>query len=127
MVVLVVFLVQSHTPDKVRKMVSSPPFLILLPLLPHSSLIFPSPSSFIVCSYELIPLVAVFFVFSVFTCVGALAIVGRLDCVDIDLLGWWLAERQVKEGGLNGRPEKLPDVCMRFSFLCVVTTLGIHH
>jgi len=25
-------------------------------------------------------------------------------------IGWWLAERQVKAGGLNGRPEKLPDV-----------------
>jgi hypothetical protein len=32
--------------------------------------------------------------------------------VDKDLLGWWLAERQVKEGGLNGRPEKLADVRM---------------
>jgi geranylgeranyl transferase type-2 subunit beta len=36
---------------------------------------------------------------------------GSLDRLDRDLLGWWLAERQVKEGGLNGRPEKLPDVC----------------
>ena len=31
--------------------------------------------------------------------------------VDADLLGWWLCERQVKAGGLNGRPEKFPDVC----------------
>ena len=23
----------------------------------------------------------------------------------------WLSERQTKSGGLNGRPEKLPDVC----------------
>jgi len=47
---------------------------------------------------------------AVFCCVGALAIGGALHHVDKDLLGWWLAERQVKTGGLNGRPEKLPDV-----------------
>ncbi|KAL6135301.1 hypothetical protein ACLB2K_067529 [Fragaria x ananassa] len=34
-----------------------------------------------------------------------------LHRIDKDLLGWWLCERQVKAGGLNGRPEKLPDVC----------------
>jgi len=47
----------------------------------------------------------------IFCCVGALAILGGLNHVDADLLGWWLCERQVKDGGLNGRPEKLPDVC----------------
>ncbi|XP_048328762.1 geranylgeranyl transferase type-2 subunit beta 1 isoform X3 [Ziziphus jujuba] len=47
----------------------------------------------------------------VFCCVGALAITGALHHIDKDLLGWWLCERQVKSGGLNGRPEKLPDVC----------------
>ncbi|KAF2222195.1 geranylgeranyl transferase type 2 subunit beta [Elsinoe ampelina] len=47
----------------------------------------------------------------VFTCVGALAIAGRLDLVDTDRLGGWLSERQVLNGGLNGRPEKLEDVC----------------
>ncbi|CAA2993635.1 geranylgeranyl transferase type-2 subunit beta 1-like [Olea europaea subsp. europaea] len=47
----------------------------------------------------------------IFCCVGALAITGSLHHVDEDLLGWWLCERQVKSGGLNGRPEKLPDVC----------------
>jgi geranylgeranyl transferase type-2 subunit beta len=26
------------------------------------------------------------------------------------MLGWWLAERQLPSGGLNGRPEKLEDV-----------------
>ncbi|KAF5939185.1 hypothetical protein HYC85_023444 [Camellia sinensis] len=46
----------------------------------------------------------------VFCCVGALAITGSLHHIDKDLLGWWLCERQVKSGGLNGRPEKLPDV-----------------
>ncbi|XVF66935.1 hypothetical protein PTKIN_Ptkin10aG0080100 [Pterospermum kingtungense] len=47
----------------------------------------------------------------IFCCVGALAIAGSLHHIDKDLLGWWLCERQVKSGGLNGRPEKLPDVC----------------
>lgn len=47
----------------------------------------------------------------VFTCVGALAIAERLDLVDADKLGGWLSERQLPNGGLNGRPEKLEDVC----------------
>ncbi|GFF32278.1 beta subunit of rab geranylgeranyltransferase [Aspergillus lentulus] len=47
----------------------------------------------------------------VFTCVGALAIAGRLDLVNKDRLGSWLSERQLDNGGLNGRPEKLPDAC----------------
>ncbi len=35
----------------------------------------------------------------------------RLDReVDQQMLGWWLAERQLPNGGLNGRPEKLEDV-----------------
>ena len=47
----------------------------------------------------------------IFTCVGALAIADRLDLVDKDRLGAWLSERQLDNGGLNGRPEKLEDVC----------------
>ena len=47
----------------------------------------------------------------IFTCVAALCIAKRLDLVNIDLLGWWLCERQSPNGGLNGRPEKLEDVC----------------
>lgn len=47
----------------------------------------------------------------IFTCVGALAIVRKLDLVDKDKLGGWLSERQLPNGGLNGRPEKLEDVC----------------
>ncbi|ONM02936.1 Geranylgeranyl transferase type-2 subunit beta 2 [Zea mays] len=54
---------------------------------------------------------AVDFVVSLFCCVGALAITGSLHHIDRDLLGWWLCERQCKDGGLNGRPEKLADVC----------------
>ncbi|CEQ42876.1 SPOSA6832_04750, partial [Sporobolomyces salmonicolor] len=40
----------------------------------------------------------------------ALAILDRLDLVDSDTLCWWLCERQLANGGLNGRPEKLEDV-----------------
>ena len=47
----------------------------------------------------------------IYTCVGALSIAGRLDLVDKDRLGGWLSERQLPHGGLNGRPEKLEDVC----------------
>ena len=46
---------------------------------------------------------------------GALAILDRLDLVDSDTLCWWLCERQLPNGGLNGRPEKLEDVCF-FSY-----------
>ncbi|RUP51510.1 terpenoid cyclases/protein prenyltransferase alpha-alpha toroid [Jimgerdemannia flammicorona] len=42
----------------------------------------------------------------VFCGVGALAIVNALHHVDADLLGWWLCERQLGNGGLNGRPQK---------------------
>jgi geranylgeranyl transferase type-2 subunit beta len=34
-----------------------------------------------------------------------------------DLLAWWLCERQTPSGGLNGRPEKLQDVC--YSWWCL--------
>lgn len=47
----------------------------------------------------------------IYVCVGALAIAGRLDLVNKDRLGGWLSERQLDNGGLNGRPEKLQDVC----------------
>ena len=47
----------------------------------------------------------------IFTCIGALAITGRLNLVNRDKLAGWLSERQLVNGGLNGRPEKLEDVC----------------
>lgn len=54
-----------------------------------------------------------FFAREVFVCTAALAILGRLEEeVDQDALGWWLAERQLPNGGLNGRPEKLEDVSL---------------
>ena len=48
--------------------------------------------------------------YTVFVCVAALAILDRLEVVDLDTLAWWLSERQLPSGGLNGRPEKLEDV-----------------
>jgi len=62
-----------------------------------------------------------------FCCVGAMAITDRLDLVDRDLLGWWLAERQLPEGGLNGRPEKLPDVCYSWWVLSTLCSINRDH
>ena len=55
--------------------------------------------------------VALSFFFIVWVCTAALAILDRLDVIDVPTLGWWLAERQLPNGGMNGRPEKLEDVC----------------
>ncbi|TFY74074.1 hypothetical protein EWM64_g9938, partial [Hericium alpestre] len=60
----------------------------------------------------------------VFVCICALAILDRLDVIDEKLLGWWLAERQLPNGGLNGRPEKLEDVCYSFWALSALSVLG---
>jgi geranylgeranyl transferase type-2 subunit beta len=64
----------------------------------------------------------------IFTCVGALAIAGQLHRIeDADLLGWWLAERQTSSGGLNGRPEKLNDVCYSWWVLSSLSILERVH
>ena len=63
----------------------------------------------------------------VFCCTAALAICGALDAVDGDRLGWWLAARQVDGGGLNGRPEKLPDVCYSWWVLSSLAILRRLH
>ena len=61
----------------------------------------------------------------VFTCVAALAIAGKVEeYVEADVLGFWLAERQLPGGGLNGRPEKLPDVCYSWWILASLKILG---
>ncbi|KAG7351509.1 prenyltransferase and squalene oxidase repeat domain containing protein [Nitzschia inconspicua] len=61
----------------------------------------------------------------VFCCVGALSIAKSLHKINHpDLLGWWLAERQVDSGGLNGRPEKQADVCYSWWILSVMTIIG---
>ncbi|OMP81345.1 putative geranylgeranyl transferase type-2 subunit beta [Diplodia seriata] len=63
----------------------------------------------------------------VFTCVGALAIAGRLDLVDRDRLGGWLSERQRPNGGLNGRPEKLEDACYSWWVLSAMAMIDRLH
>jgi geranylgeranyl transferase type-2 subunit beta len=61
----------------------------------------------------------------IFTCVGALSIAKRLDLLrDVDLLCWWLSERQCDSGGLNGRPEKQADVCYSWWILSSLSILG---
>ena len=72
----------------------------------------------------------------IFVCVGALQICNQLDLLytadddeeeENDKLAWWLAERQVKVGGLNGRPEKLPDVCYSWWVLSSLAALKKKH
>lgn len=63
----------------------------------------------------------------IFTCVGALAIADRLDLVDRDKLGGWLSERQLDNGGLNGRPEKMADVCYSWWVLSSLAMIGKLH
>lgn len=60
----------------------------------------------------------------IFTVVAALDILGRLDSIDTENAASWLSERQVPEGGLNGRPEKLPDVCYSWWVLSSLAMLG---
>ena len=47
-----------------------------------------------------------------------------MEEVDPDLLGWWLCERQLASGGLNGRPEKKPDVCYSWWVLSSLKMIG---
>eukprot|EP00042_Codosiga_hollandica_P047962 m.528969 g.528969 ORF g.528969 m.528969 type:complete len:366 (+) comp57563_c0_seq21:944-2041(+) len=63
----------------------------------------------------------------IYCCISALAVVGELERVDADLIGWWLAERQLPSGGLNGRPEKLPDVCYSWWVVASLSTIGRVH
>ncbi|KAI9178763.1 Rab geranylgeranyltransferase [Blastocladiella emersonii ATCC 22665] len=62
----------------------------------------------------------------VFCCVGALHLLNRLSSVpNLSALGWWLSERQLPNGGLNGRPEKLEDVCYSWWVLSSLAMLGM--
>lgn len=63
----------------------------------------------------------------IFTCVGALAIAGRLDRVNHKRLAAWLSERQLKNGGLNGRPEKKEDVCYSWWVMSTMAMLDKLH
>ncbi|KAI5298464.1 hypothetical protein KEM56_004025, partial [Ascosphaera pollenicola] len=62
----------------------------------------------------------------ILTCVGALSIAGRIDGVDARLAAW-LSERQLPNGGLNGRPEKLEDVCYSWWVAASLAILGKLH
>ena len=63
----------------------------------------------------------------VWVSVGALALADRLDLIDPTTLGWWLSERQLANGGLNGRPEKLEDVCYSWWNLAALSIIGKLH
>ncbi|XP_059545146.1 geranylgeranyl transferase type-2 subunit beta isoform X2 [Myotis daubentonii] len=63
----------------------------------------------------------------IYCCTGFLAITNQLHQVNSDLLGWWLCERQLPSGGLNGRPEKLPDVCYSWWVLASLKIIGRLH
>lgn len=65
----------------------------------------------------------------IFTCVGALAIAGELGRLQGGgvVLADWLCERQLASGGLNGRPEKLEDVCYSWWVLSSLAMLGKLH
>ncbi|XP_068140306.1 geranylgeranyl transferase type-2 subunit beta [Drosophila tropicalis] len=63
----------------------------------------------------------------IYCCVGFLSLTQRLHLLDVDKLGWWLCERQLPAGGLNGRPEKLPDVCYSWWVLSSLTIMGRLH
>nr|XP_020447307.1 geranylgeranyl transferase type-2 subunit beta isoform X1 [Monopterus albus] len=63
----------------------------------------------------------------IYCCTGFLSLTGQLHQVNADLLGWWLCERQLPSGGLNGRPEKLPDVCYSWWVLASLKIIGRIH
>lgn len=65
-----------------------------------------------------------YLLYKIYCCVGFLSIMNRLDSINIDLLGWWLAERQLPCGGLNGRPEKMQDVCYSWWVMSSLKIIG---
>lgn len=62
----------------------------------------------------------------IYCALGSLSLLGRLESLpDAEALAWWLAERQLPgSGGLNGRPEKLPDLCYSWWVLASLCILG---
>lgn len=65
-----------------------------------------------------------------FTSLGTLSILSRHqnislnELIDVHSTGWWLSLRQLRNGGLNGRPEKLEDVCYSWWVLSSLAMLG---
>ncbi|KAI0566207.1 Rab geranylgeranyltransferase beta subunit [Gracilaria domingensis] len=63
----------------------------------------------------------------VFCCVGALCLADALHRIqdeEKERLSLWLCERQLPCGGLNGRPDKLEDVCYSWWVLSSLSMLG---
>ncbi|VDP41471.1 unnamed protein product [Heligmosomoides polygyrus] len=56
-------------------------------------------------------------------CGIASLLLSRLESIDRDRTAEWLAQRQCLSGGLNGRPEKLPDVCYSWWVLASLAML----
>ena len=52
------------------------------------------------------------FSLQIYCCLGALAIADSLHYVNADMLGWWLCERQLPSGGLNGEFERMAGFCL---------------
>lgn len=63
----------------------------------------------------------------IYCCVGFFSVTKQLHLLEIEKLSWWLCERQLPSGGLNGRPEKLPDVCYSWWVLASLTMMGKLH
>lgn len=66
-----------------------------------------------------------------FVCIGALRILGAVERLNQQDLRKrherWLSERQLPNGGLNGRPQKLEDVCYSWWVLSALAMLGRLH
>ena len=62
----------------------------------------------------------------VYCCVGALAVANALHHVDADQLGWWLCERQLPSGGLNGRDTHKCTQAFTHIHTCMHTHTHIH-
>jgi geranylgeranyl transferase type-2 subunit beta len=61
---------------------------------------------------------------NIFCCVSALAILDQDPLHGNGDLVEWLVWRQLLQGGFNGRPEKLPDVCYSWWILSSLATLN---
>ena len=51
---------------------------------------------------------------------GVLAILNRLYHVDADTLGWWLCERQLPSGGLNGNAVTYKSCVTEYKLVTIV-------
>ena len=60
----------------------------------------------------------------VFCGISAVALLGKLEQLPLKKIKSFLATRQTKFGGFNGRPEKLPDVCYSWWVLSSLHTVN---